>query len=365
MDCEQLAMDMSNMSIEAPWQTDARPTLLTTHPIPSIQVTSSTDVAQQPIQIPHAYPSSSLRSGNDDLNRFVSSSTASGTTITASSAPSFVKHAGPVHMTRISPSDVPSLPQRVGKMVYDKALMKWVRALRVDGEGDPEGEGEDVRDHVSVTDAESEDPFRDIESLREDDSGGRPVGGPEEAEKGQDAAQEDANDQEQVDSFTYDASVATAPPADDAVDDMTASDSEEEEDGVDGVFESEDDSDTSQAPVETTVVPTRKVSMMVTPMPKSALKSTSATPVSAMKDPNRDKRTPTQKLGHRRSVSFSDGKRDGPIRGLSVKTHESDDDLRVSSTGYTPSARSKRIAEMMQDLEHTGEPRVFVHGAGG
>ncbi|KAF7365457.1 Sin component scaffold protein cdc11 [Mycena venus] len=65
--------------------------------------------------------------------------------------------------------------------------------------------------------------------------------------------------------------------------------------------------------------------------PTSAMKSTSATPSSALKDPNRTRfRTPRRT--HRRSVSFSDGKRDGPIRGLS---------------SVEPSARSKRIAEML------------------
>ncbi|KAF8119837.1 hypothetical protein EV363DRAFT_1591100 [Boletus edulis] len=53
---------------------------------------------------------------------------------------------------------------RIGKMVYDKDLMKWMRAsTRVPS---------DAEDHISVTDAESEDPFKDVENLREDDSAG-------------------------------------------------------------------------------------------------------------------------------------------------------------------------------------------------
>ena len=406
-----LVLDMSNMSIEAPWQTEARS--VTTHAnlppninIPSIRVTSSTIVdafPQPPTQIPRSYPSSSLRSGNnDDLNRFVSSSTASGTTITASSAPSFVKHAGPVHITHITPSDVPSLPQRVGKMVYDKNLMKWMRAsTRISSEGD------DVKDHVSVTDAESEDPFRDIDSLREDDSGGTNVSRvageeaeevEEEAHFKQDATRieegegEDANDQEEVDltSFTFDGpsvAVDRSNPSrgDDTGDDTTVSDSEQGDGAAADadnqpvpMFCSEDDlshdspNQRPVPPVEATPVAPRRVSTVVTPMPpKSALKSTSATPVSALKDPNRDKhRTPAQRLGHRRSVSFSDGKRDGPIRGLTMKSHESDDDLGTSvssldptqSSGYSPSARTKRIVEMMRDLENTSELGVYSQG---
>ena len=404
-----LIVDMSNMSIETPWQTEVRPVTTCTSPapnpkadIPCIKITSSFLIdtfPQPPTQIPLSYPSSSIRSGNNqDLNRFVSSSTASGTTVTASSAPSFVKHAGPVHITHITPSDVPALPQRVGKMVYDRDLMKWMKAYsRVSS------------DAASVTDAESEDPFRDIESLREDDSGGldESVANTEEApmavQEGevdeephfkqdvtriQEEEEEDANDQEEVNltSFMFDgpsvALVRVIPPGgDEAGDDTTVSGSEEE-DGA-GVaegppaplaFDSEDelsnDSPDQQptAPIEATPVAPRRASALATPMPpKSALKSTSVTPVSAMKDPNRDKyRTPTQRPGHRRSVSFSDGKRDGPIRGLTAKPHESDDDLGASvssaeptqNPGYSPSARSKRIAEMMQDLEHTSKIHV-------
>jgi hypothetical protein len=411
-----LVLDMSNMSIEAPWQTERSVRTHTTSPapnpnVPHIRITSSTIIdafPQPPTQLPRSYPTSSIRSGNnDDLNRFVSSSTASGTTITASSAPSFVKHAGPVHITHIAPSDIPSLPQRVGKMVYDKELMKWMRAsTRVSSDGD------DLRDHISVTDAESEDPFRDIDSLREDDSGGTDVGvgiakeahvGAQEVEEVEEEAhfkehptrieegeeEEEANDQEEVEliSFTFDgpsvAGVRMVPLEDDTGDDTTASDSEEDDGaGTDAesaptplAFDSEDDmsrDSPNQQPDEATPVAPRRASAVTTPMPpKSALKSASVTPISAMKDPNRDKyRTPAQRLGHRRSVSFSDGQRDGPIRGLTAKPHESDDDVGTSvssfertptqSASYPPSARSKRIADMMHDLEHTGNIRAFV-----
>ena len=52
-----------------------------------------------------------------------------------------------------------------------------------------------------------------------------------------------------------------------------------------------------------------------TPVIKSALKSNSLTPMSALKNSQRYQ-TPIHRKGHHRSVSFSDGKRDGPIRGL-------------------------------------------------
>lgn len=73
-----------------------------------------------------------------------------------------------------------------------------------------------------------------------------------------------------------------------------------------------------------------------TPIIRSALKSNSATPNQRV--------TPMQKMGHRRSVSFSDGKRDGPIRGLTRSAgDDSQDDTHPSaaqgsdaaSTGYS------------------------------
>jgi len=92
-----------------------------------------------------------------------------------------------------------------------------------------------------------------------------------------------------------------------------------------------------------------------TPVIRSALKSHSATPTSAMKDPGRAKfQTPLHK-GHRRSVSFSDGKREGPIQGLGESTTTEGEDQEtgngVGTSGIVQSARSKRIAQMMDALE--------------
>ncbi|PPR00429.1 hypothetical protein CVT24_004490, partial [Panaeolus cyanescens] len=108
---------------------------------------------------PPSYPSTSIRlTNNEDLNRFVSSSTASGTTVTAGSAPSFVKHAGPAHIRTIAPSDIPPLPERFGDMVFDKELMKWVRTGRRTSDPERTGQSGEV----------SDDPFGDIESLRDE-----------------------------------------------------------------------------------------------------------------------------------------------------------------------------------------------------
>lgn len=427
--------EISNMSIEAPWQTETHSSIAGAiasnhvhNNVPDIKVTASTFVATTVHlspprgQIPRSYSAASLRS-NDDLNRFVSTSTASGTMVTASSAPSFIKHAGPVHITHITPSDVPSLPQRIGRMVYDKEQMRWMRA----SSHAAVSEAADHRDQTVGTDGESEDPFKDIDSLREDDSGSAhycgegaledhraiPEGDGEE-DDGYDSAmpvemsrieeveEDETNDQEEVDltSFTFDgpsvAAIRVVPSEDEdetfdsELDIQDGGPTDVEDRPTQPLFDSEDDL-SHNSPVSpqrpfptmgadptmeaTPVAATRKPLSLSTPLPpRSALKSTSATPASAMKDPSRDKfRTPAQRIGHRRSVSFSDGKRDGPIRGLSTKLHESDDDLRTSFTGTTtttssldpsqssgclPSARSKRLAEMMLRLEITGRSRV-------
>ena len=109
-----------------------------------------------------------------------------------------------------------------------------------------------------------------------------------------------------------------------------------------------------------------------TPVIRSALKSGSVTPISAMKPPHRGRlQTPAQKLTHRRSVSFSDGKREGPIVGLGRNLPTPDGSVVLSdpgslsegddvaepgtSTALVPSVRSKRIAEMLEGLEDTCE----------
>ncbi|KAG1743241.1 uncharacterized protein EDB91DRAFT_1126475 [Suillus paluster] len=386
-----LEHEMSNMSIEAPWQEPVA--LMSVTPtvgldnVPHIRITPSTSqesIVHLSAQIPPSYLSSSIRSGsNEDINRMVSSSTASGTITTTSSAPS------------IAPSDIPALPERVGRMVYDKDLMKWVRAAsRV------VSDAEDQRDQTSGTgtDGDSEDPFKDIESLKEDDSRDthrsarvdvevevpEPGGEQDEVEMSRIEEDVELNDQEEVDltSFSFDGPSVAAiriVPSDDSEDDgVQTSDSESDDQdgailGSEGehaaaVFESEDECSPEPQAV-TPVAPHCRSSSLITPMPRSALKSTSVTPMSALKDPNRERhRTPAQRLGHRRSVSFSDGKRDGPIRGLNPKGHESDDDVASLGTSaseqdpaqglFIPSARSRRIAEMMQNLESPGFDNV-------
>ncbi|KAJ7366542.1 hypothetical protein DFH08DRAFT_834757 [Mycena albidolilacea] len=317
-----------------------------------------------------AHPTTSIRAGtNDDLNRFVSSSTASGTTLTAGSVPAYVKHPGPAQLRTIAPKDLPTLPDRMGDMLFDKVMMKWVKSVQPGGP--------DVIPEEEV----SEDPFGDIESLRDDSRGGR------RAESGRGDATEDEEEME-LTSFSTDASgrvVAVMTGVDTNELDEETTDSEGGNDAVvtgelehtvptrrDSESESEREEEEEDVgnetevphhlqadlesltdafappPIVVTTFTTPPPSVKKTPAsalktrtssvtpkyrggtPTSALKSISATPSSALKDTRF--RTPRQGHGHRRSVSFSDGKRDGPIRGLG---------------SVEPSARSKRIAEML------------------
>jgi hypothetical protein len=303
-------------------------------------------------------------------------------------------------------------------MVYDKDLMKWVRVA-----SRAASDTEDQRDQTTCngTDGDSEDPFKDIESLKEDDSrdtqgsahidiGGdisEAGGEPDEIEMSRvEEVEEDVelNDQEEVNltSFSFDGPSVAAiriVPSDDSEGDEEVQTSDSESDNRHGAAlggEGEDAAAISgsedkfspelqdPSPIRpasnstvvtvTPVAPQCRSLSLITSIPRSALKSTSVTPVSAMKNPSRDRhRTPAQRLGRRRSVSFSDGKRDGPIRGLNPKGHESDDDVGSPATSisdhdpaqglFIPSARSRRIAEMMQNLESPGELprcRTFV-----
>jgi hypothetical protein len=395
---------ISNMAIEDRWAhfrlaSPAPPALAPTSSL-SIPLASNTNhttsgLPAPPLNLaPPSYPSSSIRSGtNEDLNRFVSSSTASGTTLTSGTAPSFVKHPGPAQIRTIAPGDVPSLPDRLGDMMFDKVMMKWVKNT-----AQATGMGEDMRDYVP--EEPSEDPFGDIESLR-DDSKERDREAQEvlleEDKMSRIEEQSEVNDEEEMEltSFSFDdpsagiVHVMTGVETEEDNDQTTDSEDEDEEgvsvtDRREDGFDSEDDlhpgseslSEPSSprhpsAPISTiaTTVSTPQRGALfppsTTPIIRSALKSHSTTPTSALKDANRHKyRTPLHKIGHRRSVSFSDGKRDGPIRGLSRDVGGEGDDVRGAALAdplasrnvvFVQSARSKRIAAMMGELEDTGE----------
>lgn len=104
----------------------------------------------------------------DDLNRYVSSSTHPTCTNTGTTmSTSFVKHKGrpppppPANIRMIRPDDVMGIvPDRVGKMRYDQATMRWVREH---GLGTVDENGESRRESE-----ESEDVFAGMESWRDE-----------------------------------------------------------------------------------------------------------------------------------------------------------------------------------------------------
>ncbi|KAH9480554.1 Septation initiation network scaffold protein cdc11 [Psilocybe cubensis] len=391
---------------------------------------------------PPSYPSNSVRlSTNEDMNRFVSSSTtASGTTITAGSAPSFVKHAGPAHIRTIAPTDLPSLPERFGDMLFDKVMMRWVKNT-AQATMDPEKA-------INQTEELSDDPFGDIESLRDDsrpaEGNTQPAASPspepqQEEEQFEHAEEEEgANEDEgpvvvsagagvgemsrisehsevedaeelELSNFSTDASVQSAhivhlmTGVDTAEYEDETSDSEDDHDLHtatqraeinDAEFDSEYEDSPSRnnrtvdvlspprrvpsvsAPASASVpgplhpeqqqqqqqqfltvqtvqvhavtsfsTPSRGHSSLMagTPVIKSAMKSNSVTPTSALKNGSyrHNYQTPDHKKAHHRSVSFSDGKREGPIQGIGA------------SGGGPQSVRSKRIADLMDALEYS------------
>lgn len=338
---------------------------------------------------PPSHPSIRLTT-NDDLSRFVSSSTASGTTLTSGTIPSFTKHSGPAHIRTIAPTDVPTLPERFGDMLFDKVMMRWVKSTaRAMGH---------ERSASHATDA-SEDPFGDIESLR-DDSRAEPHSEFREEttaiiEMSKIEEQSEVDEEEvELSNFSTDASahiveIMTGVETADYEDETT--DSESTNDDIhtatqavvhDIDFDSEfEDSpsrnnlsvasinspgrslsnsrsprrssqpsprrqrqhrqETYQNLTVDTPGPTRAISpnpgsgkispaalatpsratqvVVTTPIIKSALKSNSATPTSALRNGTFAGRsryqTPVNSKLYRRSVSFSDGKREGPMRG--------------------------------------------------
>ncbi|KAF7799379.1 hypothetical protein EIP86_010611 [Pleurotus ostreatoroseus] len=397
-----LSHGISNISIDSQVMLDQFPAP------PIVYITSEESTAGQPAAV--AYTSASIRR-KEDLTRFVSSSTASGTTLTANSAASFVKHQGPKFMMQITPNDVAHLPDRVGKMVFDRTQMKWIRAS--DGSGDG-GTG------LGAGSNDSEDPFKDIESFRLDDSqrertddeGGEydeahdheSVVSMELDQSRLEEPDESEEDEEEAELNSFSCDIAqtvpeeavqprrpqTAPVFDD--EDPTGSTGQYMLDlrgaGVEGAFHDNPLSHklgpalqdtpphllappagTLSTPAHGHATGSREASHAHanTPVTRSAMKQGGATPVSAMKDPSRSKmNTPAHQIGHRRSVSFSDGKRDGPIAGLGRNlptptpdtTLESADEFsEVTGEGpsgvssMVPSVRTKRIADMLEDLE--------------
>lgn len=123
------------------------------------------------------------RSQQEDMNRYISSTSTANTATTAIST-SFVKHRGPPPPTphgraqgvrTIGLNDIPQIPRQVGNMVFDP-VRGWVKAkapLQTDREASPmSGDGKS-------SSAESVDIFAGMESLRDEEGTPQPEPAPQ------------------------------------------------------------------------------------------------------------------------------------------------------------------------------------------
>ncbi|KAH8818980.1 hypothetical protein DL96DRAFT_1622597 [Flagelloscypha sp. PMI_526] len=382
--------------------------------IPSFAVAAAAPPVTQVYSVPsapdfgHLVPQPEFEVGphrREDMHRYVSSSTnASGTTLTTGTAASYMKHAGPAQIRTIAPGDVPGLPEKLGGMVFDKILMKWVRTT--------------VGAQVVREEPDEEDPFGDFESLRDETQSRK---GPP-SEVGTAAVDErlleqtadvfDELEEEEMDLTSFEADGRSLKVVPILTGDLSDSDSETPtegdpvefkalNEGFDSTFESDDDgfepnfhfqeelemsesetdesvediieneltlpASASMAEEEDTAQPVTSVTIeddlppppsgVVTP-PRQSTSAVVATPIirSALKNTSRKNgtpypsaaksnyRTPKNQSLHRRSVSFSDGKRDGPIQ----------------DANFLPSARTRRIADALENALDDDDESDFL-----
>jgi hypothetical protein len=214
------------------------------------------------------------------------------------------------NITRIGPTDISPVPEQIGKMQYDKGAFRWIKRV-----------GE-----------ESEDPFYDIES-------------------GDHAGQSDRphSTRKETDHSRIDDQCPSAPPLVPII--------------------SLTDGDKSILPIAISrpllTVPSTplgtpgRITSRANPTPiRSALRTTPL----AQKNPD-----PTWSSGKPRSVSFSDGRLSGRIRGLHPR--EPDEETTESeivitsianSRSLQPSLRTRRIGDMLDDLDETSRESVSI-----
>jgi hypothetical protein len=310
---------------------------------------------------PAAGPTGRTTSQTSSLNRFISNST----TTTTNSVPSLVKHQGQSQrkLTNITPADVPNLTQKVSGMKYDSQSMRWVRDRTPNR--DHTGESEDVfRDFESLSTSRSRKSQRveDNSSLSITDAGvvevmtgvssldleeeGEPLTSDDEFVRQPDEVSmyPETLDGSDTDDGSY------RPPAESEVTDSELGSSDEETEPYHPTPDSG-----ANSPVRQATSPPRDIN---TPLPhrrpdivpRSALKSTSSTPIAQI-----------AQGGHRRSVSFSDGRKAGRIQGLhtddsgSITQSESSEGFadrnqtRATGTGLI-SARTKGIQARLDEL---------------
>ncbi|CEL62378.1 Septation initiation network scaffold protein cdc11 OS=Schizosaccharomyces pombe (strain 972 / ATCC 24843) GN=cdc11 PE=1 SV=1 [Rhizoctonia solani AG-1 IB] len=331
----------------------------------------STSSRERPLAQSYLEPQRPVSPTRHDMNRFVSSSSTADTkTSTARSAGSYVKHPGPPipGVRQIVPSDLPAeaLPERVGRMVYDRAAMRW-------------------RQEVDGNMSESEDPFRDFDSFastveEQDYDAQRPQPMKQVDEHEVDMEQDSASDSNDTlsepakapagheaaqSSITYDSDVSTEL----NVVDVSPTASIVNMDGDDlGLYDPSlksaptdpDDQDHEpeiheQESTNIEILPARPVGPL-----RPALKSAASTPAASAGSSRRStpEFTPMQNAQSRRSVSFSDGRMSGKIRGLSIRDIANDTPSELTSLTLTtpeseaaPSSRMQRIGKLLEALE--------------
>ncbi|WWC66241.1 uncharacterized protein I206_100142 [Kwoniella pini CBS 10737] len=310
----------------------------------------------------------------DDLNRYMSSSTHASTAISTS----FVKHRGPKGkatsapgMRMIRPDDIQGVvPDRIGKMRFDRAGMRWVREelAPLDEAGESKLGGSE----------ESVDVFAGMESL------------PEERNGSLHQAEISVFSISSASTTTSESGIIHEAEQTRIIDDGFSDTGSELEEPT----EMPEIRPTAPSPKSLEVSPHRPMihhatsaPAVMTPTPsayapkpiRSALRN-AATPAGVFKKRTgwSDELTPAGSRGvtpgssGKRSVSFSDGKRNGKIIGLEVEikatttkwtstTEEVDlfnEDstshngvVGESSKSFLPSARTKRIQGLLENME--------------
>lgn len=246
-----------------------------------------------------------------------------------------MKHAGTrqsqLHMIR--PEDVQDvLGERVGGMRYDKTLLKWTR------------DGDD-----------SADVFRGIQSLS--------IGGEQEE-------RESEHPEGELTASLLDGlnvvPVMTGEVSRQTTDYETTDDDEEPDDQQGNPptwhahapeFSSDEEDDPRLGRSPPHALPVRPLPSSAMP-PRTALPASVSTPRAALPESasgsvikSAIKATPKTRT-HARSVSFSDGRKEGPIVILNDEKKEPEEN------GWALSGRSKRIAAMMEDLENGDDDRL-------
>jgi protein NUD1 len=277
-----------------------------------------------------------------------------------------------VQIRTIAPSDVPAIPERMGDMVFDRMMMRWVKST------DKATNGDEMASYLPSEEG-SEDPFEGIESLRDDsrvrdsEAPARDQGevSPHELSRVDEQSELDEVEREQdeeemeLTSFSTDASrIVEVMTGIDSGEEYTDSEDNPPDEPVNELIpepasDSEDEMglQSIERHIEAQLVPLPTSNQHLTPAKESVVPSASATPIkSALKNATPSSvrsgqkySTPLRSAMHRRSVSFSDGKREGPIRGVGRNFSPTD-----GPVSQAPSVRSKRIADVMQALENSG-----------